>query len=120
MISLARATRRGHGYRREFAIFSANQGLIKQRVVAPSRTTLVRFVDEGGGNKTTAECLAGLRRDEVGVISLSESWTDEALRYLRREKHTDGKVKMAALNYAICFYIYVCIMLNDVIILVSF
>lgn len=35
-----------------------------------------------------------------GVISMSLSWPTEALRYLRREKHPNPKVKLAALNSA--------------------
>jgi len=35
---------------------------------------------------------------------MSRSWTDEALRFLAREKHSNTGIKLAALNYANCTY----------------
>jgi hypothetical protein len=36
---------------------------------------------------------------------MSRSWTDEALRFLARKKHTNSDVKLAAMNYANCTFV---------------
>lgn len=96
----------GDGYRRPFGIFNANQDLVKKRRVVVPQTRLVEFREEA-----TQQSLAAMikqqsnpGRTQRGRISISESWTDEALRFLRRERYPDREVKLAALNYANCSY----------------
>lgn len=99
------------GFRGRFRIFNANQHLVQQGIARTGRTTLVEFLDKRDGQNSTGtedlvrDLIDKQSRSERGIISVSESWTDEALRYLRRKKHSDPKVKMAALNYANCYVV---------------
>jgi len=70
-------------------------------VARVARTILVPY--EGGHTEQKLQELVRQSPREC-KISFSESWTDEALRYLRREKHKDSQVKLVALNYANCTY----------------
>eukprot|EP00746_Dinoflagellata_sp_MGD_P007475 gnl/MRDRNA2_/MRDRNA2_114803_c0_seq1.p1 gnl/MRDRNA2_/MRDRNA2_114803_c0~~gnl/MRDRNA2_/MRDRNA2_114803_c0_seq1.p1 ORF type:complete len:387 (-),score=73.10 gnl/MRDRNA2_/MRDRNA2_114803_c0_seq1:83-1243(-) len=96
----------GRRFSGPYKIFNANQYLVQQGIARKARTHLVEFMDFDGINQSTKDCVAALMKKKTqGVVSLSESWTDEAVRYLRREKHTDRAVKLAALNYANCTYV---------------
>jgi len=94
----------GRGYCKQNAVYKANQHLVQEGIARKGNTRLVKFVDVG--DQRTDDLVARLKvNDTPAVISMSESWTDEALRYLRRERHPDPSVKLAALNYASCSYI---------------
>jgi len=101
------------GYRRPYGIFNANQALVREGFAEVAQTSLVEYREEGTGIwPSTGQSVADLiqeqknqGRRQLGKISISESWSDEALRYLRRERYPHQEhVKLAALNYANCSY----------------
>jgi len=89
-------------------LLAANNKLVADGIAVTSTTVLVPFVDDGELNSTSERVAAMIntqQRTEPGIISMSRSWTDEALRFLAREKQADSGVKLVALNYANCTFV---------------
>jgi hypothetical protein len=96
-------------FRGRARLLNANQTLVEERIARIGQTSLVTFYEdpaaENGSESTRSLVLKLKKHESKGVISMSESWTDEALRYLRRERHSSSSSKLAALNYANCTYV---------------
>eukprot|EP00931_Biecheleriopsis_adriatica_P071686 TRINITY_DN45573_c0_g1_i1.p1 TRINITY_DN45573_c0_g1~~TRINITY_DN45573_c0_g1_i1.p1 ORF type:complete len:362 (-),score=48.84 TRINITY_DN45573_c0_g1_i1:12-1097(-) len=94
------------GFQVPFAVVEANRRLVEKGITPAVQTQLINFIDSSSGNLGTAGYVAdkinSQGRTSLGIVSFSQSWTDEALRFLRRQKFSDPAVKLAALNYANC------------------
>lgn len=96
------------GFSRPYGVFDANQALVREGHTLVAHTSLVEY--RAGVTEERVAALIQAQKDQgrsqLGQITISESWTDEALRYLRRERYPhEDTLKLAALNYANCTYV---------------